>query len=596
MTLIKYVPHYSTATTGGLFGAPTPAPSTSLFGTAPSAAQTVPMAPPPSADALLAQQLAAVENQQKQLELLEAWRGKPPSGSKVIPTSQYDTDAGNGWNGGGSSYAASSSALLSYRAAPRSTAKIRPRGYTPTQHSPSTTLVGRKTGSPILSPNRFVGSATKTLFIKPNSLTPKPKTRLLLTNGVSNGISPSPSGLQNGNAVPTQELNGHAPTNGSQPTPVDSPRTAGSPSTPAHDFYRHVVDDTGVSPSASSPLQAENKFVPKMTKPGYNVYPSIPELEAMSEADLAAVAGFKVERPGYGSVAWDGAVDVRGVDIDAVVVIESKNVSVYDEAEEKGEKPQRGSKLNRPAVITMQDIYPKDGAESSTEAKEKLKRKIEKSTKKMGAELLSFDTEGGVWTFRVGHFSRYGLDDDSDSDEEESDEEVKATPSLETTDDEQESLKHDELGGASRMYAPMDEDESTTYTEPSATETLNQDEADEEDTHVHEIVRASEEAYAMMTEEVLHGNYEEAIIPIEPLEHEVEEEEKLLFPNEAVHDTALSSNQPLKPRGPISHSSRSTGICSRLASKSGLKKTSSANVDYGMRMRGSFRVGKKNCH
>lgn len=580
---------------GGLYGHTPAAPASGgLYGASP-AAPAVPMAPPPSAEAVLAQQLAAVENQKKQLELLEAWRGNPPSGSKVVPKSQYDTDSPNVLNGGGtSSYAASSSALLSYRAAPRSAAKIRPRGYTPSQPSSARSL-GRKTGSPILTPNRFVGSATKTLFIKPNSLTPKPKTRLLLTNGVTNGNSPSATALSN---VPTQELYGNTPRNGSQPTPNDSdsgtPRTADSPSTPAHDFYRHVVDDsTGRSPSASSPLQSDKRFVPKLTKPGYNVYPSITELSAMSEADLAAVSGFKVERSGYGSVEWDGAVDVRGVDIDAVVLIESKNVSVYDEAEEKGEKPERGSKLNRPAVITMHDIYPKDGAESSAEAKEKLKRKIEKSTKKMGAELLSFEADSGLWTFRVGHFSRYGLDD-NDSDDEDSDiDDVKETPSLEATDDEQESMNQvdpKELGGAARMHAPLDEDESTVYTEMSVTETLDQE--TEEEAHINEIVREGDDAYAMMmTEEVAVENYyDEAIIPIEPPADEIEEEEPLLFPNEAIHGITSPVRHSLKPTGPILHSS--SGICKRLAAKIGMKNMSSSNINYGARMRGSFRVGK----
>merc|ERR1712013_639043 len=151
----------------------------------------------------------------------------------------------------------------------------------------------------------------------------------------------------------------------------------------------------------------------------------------------------------------DGAVDVRGVDIDTVVVIESKNVTVYDEAEETGKKPQQGSKLNRPAVITMYGIYPKDGAESSAEAKRKLTRKIEKSTKKMSAELLSFNAESGVWMFRVGHFSRYGLDDD-DSDDDSYDD-INATPSLkEELEDDQESLntaeQRRELGGPARLH------------------------------------------------------------------------------------------------------------------------------------------------
>ena len=219
---------------------------------------------------------------------------------------------------------------------------------------------------------------------------------------------------------------------------------------------------------------------------------------------------------------------MREVDIDAEVVIESKNVSVYDEAETTGNKPEQGSKLNRPAVITMYDIFPKDGAAASAEAKEKLSRKIEKTTQKMKAELLSFESDSGVWTFRVGHFSRYGLDD---SDDESCDEDVNTTPLLE--------MEEKELGGTSNLRAPMDEDESTAYTDASDMLDISG-----EDTLVHEIIREGEMAYAMMTEDVLEAPEEEAIIPYEASE----DDEKLLFPNEAEDVITSTKADPLKPK------------------------------------------------
>ena len=546
------------APTGGLFGAPAPAPAVGLFG-APAAA-----APTPSAEALLAQQLAAVENQKKQLELVEAWSGNPSPASKVVPSSHYDNSLGD-WNGSGGSYATSSSALLSLRPAPRSAAKIRPRGYTSTTKQSPIASLGRKSGSPILSPRKFVGSATKTLFIKPNSLTPKPKTRLVLTNGIVNGKTPVPA-LENGSpVVQTQQI-----TNG-----VESPKT-GTPSmngdkSPGLDLYKRVVEspDASDSPNTVSPVNAAKHLAPKLTKRGYNVCPSIVELEAMSEAELATVSGFKIERPGFGSIAWDGAVDVREVDVDAEVVIESKNVSVYDEAETTGNKPEQGSKLNRPAVITMYGIFPKDGAEASAEAKQKLRRKIEKTTQKMKAELLSYDSESGIWQFRVGHFSRYGLDD---SDDDTDDEDVDDTLLVE--------MEEKELGGASNLRAPMDEDESTVFTDAS----------DMPDVSGDEIIRESEMAYAMMTEEVLDAPDEEAIIPYET----TQDNEVLLFPNEAEKTSDSKSEIPLKPTICPSRQATESGICGRLAAKSGIDIESSSNIDYGIRMRRSFRVGKKN--
>ena len=84
---------------------------------------------------------------------------------------------------------------------------------------------------------------------------------------------------------------------------------------------------------------------------------------------------------------------------------------------------------------------------------------------------------------------------------------------------------------------------------------------------------------------------QEAIIPYEPFVDEVEEE-KLLFPIEGEDYTSPSVNQPLTPALPISIPAPSTGICNRLAKKCGLKTTSSSNIDFGIRMRRSFRVGK----
>lgn len=584
------------------------APSSSLFGGQPAAAPSFGSQPAtnlatqqqaalqyatllsnhtigPSADALLAQQLAAVEKQKKDMELMRAWRGNYEAGSKVVATSNYEQESGDNWTS-----AAPSSALISnYRAAPRSAAKIRPRGYSPATKPSAVASLGRKNGgSPILSPNRFVGSATKALFIKPGSLTPRPKTRLLLTNGISNGNGDSSvANLENGrfsspNGYPSQHLQSPDATSATAPKPVDSVSPQGKPS-PAHDFYNQVVGSPDGTNVVASPVHTVSHYVPKLTKTGYNVYPPISELETMSEADLAAVADFKVERPGYGSVAWDGSVDVRGVDLDSVVVIETKNVSVYDDAELNGDKPRQGSKLNRPAVITMFGIYPKGGAESSVEAKEKLKKKIEKSTKKMGADLLSFDADGGVWTFRVGHFSRYGLDDEDSDDEDTVDEsEANATPSLATLDDEH------GLGGISKMMAPNDEDDSTAYTD--ASERIEEEvEEDEED--AFEIVRAGEQAYAMMTEDVMGGYEEAAIIPHDPVTCEVAEE-KILFPNEAEDISVAVASDSLKPTAPLPYSSPASGICSQLAGTVGLKNTSSSNINYGLRMRRSFRVGK----
>jgi hypothetical protein len=188
-----------------------------------------------------------------------------------------------------------------------------------------------------------------------------------------------------------------------------------------------------------------------------------------------------------------------------------------------------------------------------------------------------------VWTFRVGHFSRYGLDDD-DSDDE-SDDDIGSTPLLEPPDDELEIQPNQlkEFRGASRIHAPTDEDESTSaHTDNmSVTEISETD----EDGELREIVYDAEEAYAMMTEEVLAECEEE--VTVEPL---TIEEEEILFPNEVLDYFLLTNTPLLKP----SRSIPATGICDRLARKCGLNQPSSSSIDFGMRMRRSFRVGKIN--
>eukprot|EP00957_Ditylum_brightwellii_P020971 1580879-Ditylum_brightwellii.AAC.1 len=135
----------------------------------------------------------------------------------------------------------------------------------------------------------------------------------------------------------------------------------------SYEFYRQVVglpDSTQQTTPIATPNQKEqvtsgSKFqeqndhhVPKLTTKGYSMTSSFENLKAMSEADLAAMSNFVVEIEELGSVAWDGAVDVRCIDLDRVISIGHKDVAVYDAEEVEGTKPPVRSKLNRPAVIT----------------------------------------------------------------------------------------------------------------------------------------------------------------------------------------------------------------------------------------------------
>ena len=363
---------------------------------------------PPSADVLLAQQLAAVESQKKELSLLQAWRGTPPDGSSVVIPIDNKTSATAATNVSSPSSPALMASLLSYQAGPRSAVKIRPRAFTPSSKTAAAAAgsIGRgstnnSARSPLLSPDSFLGSSAKKLVIKPGSLTPKPKLRLLLQNGNKS----SPNNLQYQNQqndknidvspMPTQITNNvlqkenqsimleNTLLNGASP-PFVSPdanqtkkqianeniqnndanrqlalhstnTTNDEDSSPnkssegiAYDFYQKVI---------RSPAEGKTEFrtdsLPKLTKEGYQIFPTMEDIQKLSESELKSVSQFEIRRDGIGSIVWDGAVDVRGLDLDNIVSIEPKDVAVYDAAEIAGTKPPVGSKLNCPEIITL---------------------------------------------------------------------------------------------------------------------------------------------------------------------------------------------------------------------------------------------------
>lgn len=73
-----------------------------------------------------------------------------------------------------------------------------------------------------------------------------------------------------------------------------------------------VEGDTDVGVGGTS-------FPPTLDMEGYETTPPMSELVAMDENSLRSVTGFKVSRPGYGSIEWKEPVDLRRVDIGLVV-------------------------------------------------------------------------------------------------------------------------------------------------------------------------------------------------------------------------------------------------------------------------------------
>ncbi|KAG7354391.1 nucleoporin autopeptidase [Nitzschia inconspicua] len=423
---------------GSLFGQPqAPAPA---FGAPLPAAMAMPAAPPigsiipPAANDILASQLAALEKQKQEWEQKDSFKSQPSPSAAITAATLSERESG--------SFGPITPGRLSFptrRSSPSSSAKIRPRGFASPSSDSSSSFMPQSlsklgnTGKPMPGPESAASFSTTRLIVAPST-----QMRLVLGDEEEeNDGTSNPSSRSNGvSDIRVGEVLGPAKLNKladafSSPKPVstpinrpdvaspDSARPAASPITRAQEYYNQAIMDAAapVSHAATPSNVLRVDAAPKLTKNGYTCSPGIETLRGMDPADLATVYNFKVERPGVGKVEWEGAVDVRNADLDNIVVIEPKSVSVYTDEELVGAKPVVGTKLNRPAILTMEGVYPPEG--SGPEAIEKFKQKVARQTRKIKAELVEYDPHAGIWKIRVEHFSRYAFDDSDNDDDDE---------------------------------------------------------------------------------------------------------------------------------------------------------------------------------
>jgi Nuclear protein 96/Nucleoporin autopeptidase len=571
---------------GSSFGAPTSSAPGGLFG---SQNQTLvsPMATqgniiPPAADAALQQQLAAIELQKKELEKLEVWRGNAPFNAVTVPFSLPESDV--------LKISPYSETLTTYRASPRSTTKIYPRGFGTSSLSSNNAIsptFDSYAASPMHTPAKIAASSAKRLVIRPDAHTPKPVIRLRLTNA---DMTLSPANDSSQEEVQEPELPSPKVLDLKEVEPKKSEEKAETPKVDtAFDIYNQVV---GMSPRKSP--KAIAKYIPTLSMSGYLTTPSLAEMETKSEAELAALSGFSITREGFGSVAWDGTVDVRGINLDSIISISHQDVAVYDNQEVDGTKPAIGEKLNRPAVISLYNTFPKKGGKNASEdAKQKFSKKLEKATAQMNADFISYDSVNGTWKFRVQHFSRYGLFDDDSDDEDDMEvvENPKVTPSVLPTVPEASTMQsnlhsgeHRELSlvlnentTPTRFRVPQEEDDETDVEMADDDLPLISDVGIE----LRKIEDAGIEAYKSMflSPATVHDTRKQMDME-EPEDDDVfEGEVPFLF------------NPPLlrfdPPRERDMAVCRGPSICSKLMEEEGLSRSS---IDMSIRMARSFRV------
>jgi len=176
------------------------------------------------------------------------------------------------------------------------------------------------------------------------------------------------------------------------------------------------------SDHSPSPVSNTTYQIPRckviLTRTEYFTIPPLDQLDV--EDDTCVVESFTVGRHGYGSIFWEGPLDIFGLNLDEIVHIRRKEVIVYPDDENK---PEEGFDLNRPAQITLHKVWPVDKTthelikDPQRLIKMNYSEKIENATIKFGGIFKEYRPDTGSWVFKVKHFSKYGLVEDEEDEE-----------------------------------------------------------------------------------------------------------------------------------------------------------------------------------
>ncbi len=139
-------------------------------------------------------------------------------------------------------------------------------------------------------------------------------------------------------------------------------------------------------------LPADLSKVPVLNSPGYSTTPSFETLARMTEEELAAVDNFSVQNV-WGQVTFLKPVDLRGANLDDIIHIEKKSITVY---RNDAFRPKFGTGLNVPVRMTFRQ-YGLDSVKSN----DQLMKKINTFVKRNNAQLVEICRESDSITFII---------------------------------------------------------------------------------------------------------------------------------------------------------------------------------------------------
>jgi len=135
--------------------------------------------------------------------------------------------------------------------------------------------------------------------------------------------------------------------------------------------------------SSESFFVNSSQNAPKLTRPNYYTRPALAELKAYSDDQLSHVRDFAVGCKEFGEVVFPGDSDVRGLDLDSIIVFGKKMFLPYKECEPPGV----GEELNKHAIVTLFNVWKLDRATQmpTTDPQERdvFARKLREATEQM---------------------------------------------------------------------------------------------------------------------------------------------------------------------------------------------------------------------
>lgn len=297
--------------------------------------------------------------------------------------------------------------------------------FAPRLDNPRTLFIREQTADYSLSPGSINGETPVKRLT--NGETPQ---KQLTANGEtpakrSEAASPSTPG---GQSTPGRQEASPMSQGGDTPAERTPPRNGETPSPakPQEKGKQPVrEEENGRTEKSGAANGTPDGGLPKLRSADYYTEPKLAELAAKERAEKGytrRVPNFTVGRKGFGSVRFLGETDVRGLDLEEIIIFNDKEVIVYPDEEKK---PEVGEGLNRPAEVTVLNVkrFDKKTGEVVTQgpALDRFERILREKTAEQGATFLGWNREKGEWKFRVEHFSKYGLyldDEDDDSPDE----------------------------------------------------------------------------------------------------------------------------------------------------------------------------------